>query len=213
MQSERVRQDGAMTWIEHALWWHVYPLGACGAPIRRGPDDLDVVHRLTAPLDWLDHLVSLGCNGLQLGPVFASETHGYDTTDHLRIDPRLGSTDDFDRLVEACHARGLRVLLDGVFNHVGRAHPAYRAAVEHGPDHPDAAILAIRWPDGWEPGREPEDHGGVGRIDPSVGVRESVPGAEPGEERGGAAVADGMAGHGAEKGAAGECFVDGRRLA
>ena len=61
-----VRQDGAMTWIEHALWWHVYPLGACGAPIRRGPDDLDVVHRLTAPLDWLDHLVSLGCNGLQL---------------------------------------------------------------------------------------------------------------------------------------------------
>ncbi len=172
MQSERVRQDGAMTWIEHALWWHVYPLGACGAPIRRGPDDLDVVHRLTAPLDWLDHLVSLGCNGLQLGPVFASETHGYDTTDHLRIDPRLGSTDDFDRLVEACHARGLRVLLDGVFNHVGRAHPAYRAAVEHGPDHPDAAILAIRWPDGWEPGREPEadvfeGHGALVELDHS----------------------------------------------
>ena len=162
-------------WIEHALWWHVYPLGACGAPIRERPEGLDVVHRLTAPLDWLDHLVALGCNGLQLGPVFASETHGYDTTDHYRIDPRLGAETDLTRLIEACHARGLRVLLDGVFNHVGRSHPAYRAAVEYGPDHaghPEARILAARWPDGWAPGREPEadvfeGHGALVELDHS----------------------------------------------
>ena len=51
--------------------------------------------------------------------MFASRTHGYDTTDHYRIDPRLGDDGDFDHLVAEAHGRGLRVLLDGVFNHVG----------------------------------------------------------------------------------------------
>ena len=63
-----------------------------------------------------------------LGPVFASGTHGYDTVDHFRIDPRLGDDADFDALVAAAHGRGLRVLLDGVFNHVGREFPAFVAA-------------------------------------------------------------------------------------
>ena len=56
--------------------------------------------------------------------MFASRSHGYDTTDHFRIDPRLGDDADFDRLVDEARQRGLRVLLDGVFNHVGTEFPA-----------------------------------------------------------------------------------------
>jgi cyclomaltodextrinase / maltogenic alpha-amylase / neopullulanase len=104
------------SWIDHTIWWHVYPLGFTGA-LGAGPG-----HRLGRLEPWLDYVVELGCNGLALGPVFASETHGYDTVDHFRIDPRLGDDTDFDALVTACHDRGLRVLLDGVFNHVGRSH-------------------------------------------------------------------------------------------
>ena len=95
--------------------------------------------RVTA---WLDDLVDLGCNGLLLGPVFDSQTHGYDTVDHLRIDPRLGDDADADALFDACRQRGIRVLLDGVFNHVGRAHPWWQEAVAAGPGSPAAARFA-----------------------------------------------------------------------
>ncbi|WP_460769304.1 alpha-amylase family protein [Mariniluteicoccus flavus] len=105
-------------WIDHAIWWHAYPLGFTGAPQQGGGD---VVHRLGHLEGWLDHAVALGASGLALGPVFESESHGYDTTDHFRIDPRLGDDADFDRLIAACRERGLRVLLDGVFNHVGKS--------------------------------------------------------------------------------------------
>ena len=116
-------------WVRHAIWWHVYPLGFVGAfPSEHLPDPGE--HRLGRLLDWLDYAVELGASGIALGPVFASRTHGYDTTDHYRIDPRLGDDADFDRLVGAAHDRGLRVLLDGVFNHVGTDFPRYRAAVD-----------------------------------------------------------------------------------
>ncbi|MFC7573189.1 alpha-amylase family glycosyl hydrolase [Klenkia terrae] len=109
-------------WVQDAIWWQVHPLGFVGAE-REAVET--VTHRLPRISGWLDHLVSLGCNGLALGPVFASSTHGYDTVDHLRIDPRLGDEQDFDELVAAAHDKGVRVLLDGVFNHVGRDHPAF----------------------------------------------------------------------------------------
>src|SRR5579863_2568130 len=96
-------------WSEHAIWWQLHPISfAAGGGLARIEG-------------WLDYLIELGCNGLALGPVFASESHGYDTIDHFRIDPRLGTEADFDHLVRACHDRGIRVLLDGVLNHVGRA--------------------------------------------------------------------------------------------
>ena len=132
-------------WVSHAIWWQVYPLGFVGAfPSDRppGPDE----HRLARLVDWLDHAIELGASGVALGPVFASRTHGYDTTDHYRIDPRLGDDADFDRLVEEAHRRGLRLLLDGVFNHIGTDFPRYRQALEHG----DAE--AARWFRG-RPGR------------------------------------------------------------
>ena len=117
-------------WVRHAIWWHVYPLGFAGAfpsDSPPGPDE----HRLLRIVDWLDHAVALGASGVALGPVFASATHGYDTADHYRIDPRLGDDADFDRLVSEAHSRGLRVLLDGVFNHVGTGFARYREAVDN----------------------------------------------------------------------------------
>jgi cyclomaltodextrinase len=103
----------------------VYPLGFTGAwPGREDRTDGHRLRRLTA---WLDYAVDLGASGLAMGPIFAAETHGYDTVDHFRIDSRLGDDADFDALVAAAHDRGLRVLLDGVFNHVGRGHPAFRS--------------------------------------------------------------------------------------
>lgn len=110
-------------WVRHAIWWHVYPLGFVGAfPAAEPPHAAE--HRLGRLVDWLDHAIELGASGIALGPVFASRSHGYDTTDHFRIDPRLGDDADFDRLVDEARQRGLRVLLDGVFNHVGTEFPA-----------------------------------------------------------------------------------------
>jgi glycosidase len=105
-------------WVEHAIWWQVYPLGFVGAYPADPPPTADE-HRLRRIVDWLDHAVELGASGVALGPVFLSRTHGYDTIDHYRIDPRLGDDADFDNLIAETHQRGLRVLLDGVFNHVG----------------------------------------------------------------------------------------------
>jgi len=105
-------------WADHAIWWQIYPLGFTGAERTAQPA---VVHRLSHVENWLDYAIELGCSGLLLGPVFASETHGYDTIDHFRIDPRLGDDADFDHLVATAHARGLRIALDGVFNHVAQS--------------------------------------------------------------------------------------------
>ncbi|GAA3148367.1 alpha-amylase family protein [Planomonospora alba] len=115
-------------WADHAIWWQVYPLGFTGAEAAALPPQAPVRHRLRHLEAWLDYAVELGCSGLQLGPVFASETHGYDTVDHFRIDPRLGDDADFDRFAAAARDRGLHLLLDGVFNHVGRAFPVFRRA-------------------------------------------------------------------------------------
>ena len=133
-------------WIEHAIWWQVYPLGFVGAfPADQPPDPGE--HRLRRLVSWFDHAIELGASGIALGPVFASRTHGYDTTDHYRIDPRLGDEGDFDYVVSEAHRRGLRVLLDGVFNHVGVDFSRYREA----PDNEASA----RWFRG-RPGRFPD---------------------------------------------------------
>jgi glycosidase len=116
-------------WVRHAIWWQIYPLGFVGAFPTDSPPGADE-HRLRRICDWLDHAITLGASGIALGPIFASRTHGYDTTDHRHIDPRLGDDSDFDALVSQAHDRGLRVLLDGVFNHVGTDFPAHRAALD-----------------------------------------------------------------------------------
>ncbi|MBX7472359.1 alpha-amylase family protein [Streptomyces sp. MAG02] len=103
-------------------------------------------HRLAHLEAWLDHAVALGCSGLALGPVFSSASHGYDTLDYFTIDPRLGDDDDFDHLLQAAYARGLSVLLDGVFNHVSRRNRIVQDAQSAGPDS-DAGRM-VRWCEG-----------------------------------------------------------------
>lgn len=120
-------------WSDHAIWWHLHPLTFLGAPGLAG-QQAGVEHRLDRLGPWLDYLVELGCNGLALGPIFAGESHGYDTVDHYRIDPRLGTDEDFDRLVERCRERGVRLQLDGVFNHVGRGFGPFQDVLAHGRD-------------------------------------------------------------------------------
>jgi glycosidase len=142
-------------WVEHALWWHVYPLGFTGAE-SRACDRSGVVHRLGHVTAWLDYAVDLGASGLLLGPIFASSTHGYDTVDHFGIDQRLGDDTDFDALIEAAHSRGLRVILDGVFNHVGREFPAFQRVIAEGPAAPEAAWFRLSWPMTPRPGAEPD---------------------------------------------------------
>jgi cyclomaltodextrinase / maltogenic alpha-amylase / neopullulanase len=140
------------TWTEHVMWWQVYPLGFTGAPIRPGRHVAPAtVHRLGRVEAWLDHVVDLGLNGLALGPVFTSQTHGYDTVDHFSVDPRLGDDADFDSLVAAAKGRGLRVLLDGVFNHVGRRHPDFLRLESDGPAAGSASMFRVDWA-GWRPG-------------------------------------------------------------
>ncbi len=129
-------------WVEHAIWWQIYPLGFVGAyPAESAPAPDD--HRLRRVAGWFDHAIELGASGIALGPIFASRTHGYDTTDHYRIDPRLGDDTDFDFLIDEARRRGLRVLLDGVFNHVGTDFARYQAAAE-APDSPATAWFRKR---------------------------------------------------------------------
>ena len=94
-----------MSWVEHVIWWQVYPLGFLGAEKELGPFQGEV-NRLPRLQGWLDHLISWGGNGLLLGPIFTSSSHGYDTVDYFQIDPRLGDDADFDALVAACRDRG-----------------------------------------------------------------------------------------------------------
>ena len=131
-------------WVDHLIGWHVYPLGFVGASTRL--ESQEVSHRLAHLGAWLDHAVALGCSSLALGPVFSSASHGYDTLDYFTIDPRLGDDDDFDHLLQAAHARGLSVLLDGVFNHVSRRNRIVQDAQSAGPDS-DAGRM-VRWCEG-----------------------------------------------------------------
>ncbi len=158
--------------LEHAIWWHLYPLGALGAPVRHDWSDDGDVARLRRLEPWLDYVVELGCNGLLFGPIFESTTHGYDTTDHFRIDSRLGSNEDFDWLVEQCNARGLDIILDGVFNHLGVQHPLATAA-QAGEESP--VIMADDgYPQHWEGNLDLAelDHSDPATVDLTVDVME-----------------------------------------
>lgn len=149
----------APAWVEHVLWWQVFPLGFVGAEAEQLPTDSPVRHRLDRLVGWLDHLIEIGASGLALGPVFASGTHGYDTIDPFRIDPRLGDEADLDRLIEQAHARGIRVLLDGVFNHVGRDFPRFARILAEGRTAPDQDWFTLYWPEGSDDAEVPAEPG------------------------------------------------------
>ena len=114
-------------WAENAVFYQMYPLGLCRAPRE---NDGKVVHRLERIEHWIGHIEALGANAVYLSPVFESDSHGYDTRDHRAVDCRLGTNEDLRRLVDRLHARGVRVVLDAVFNHVGRGFWAFRDVQE-----------------------------------------------------------------------------------
>lgn len=109
-------------WTDHSVFYQIYPLGFCGAPLS---NDGVPAHRIRKVADWADYLEQLGIDCVLLNPVFESDTHGYDTRDLRKVDCRLGTNDDLRYVVDTLHAHGIRVVLDGVFNHVGRNFPAF----------------------------------------------------------------------------------------
>ena len=123
------------TWIDTAVFYHIYPLGLLGAPEH---NDLDAPpeHRLQRLKPWIDHVRDLGGNALYLGPVFESSTHGYDTVRYEQVDRRLGANEDLWEVVRYAHERDIRVILDGVFHHVGRDAPQFRDLLERGEASP-----------------------------------------------------------------------------
>lgn len=116
-------------WIHQAVFYHIYPLGFCGAPMKN--DDPQISYRLNKLKDWIPHLKQLHVNTVYLGPVFESSEHGYDTKDYYHIDRRLGDNESFEEICRALHANGIRIVLDGVFNHVGREFWAFLDVKEH----------------------------------------------------------------------------------
>jgi len=112
-------------WYRDAVFYHIYPLGMCGAP---AVNDLSSApaSRLEKVLNLTGHISSSGFNAVYFGPVFESNAHGYDTIDYRVIDRRLGTNADFAAICKDLHSRGVRVVLDGVFNHVGRDFWAFR---------------------------------------------------------------------------------------
>lgn len=122
-------------WWQDSIFYHIYPLGLSGAPAT---NDLKspAVDRLKVLVPWLDQMQSMGANALYLGPIFESTSHGYDTIDYYNVDRRLGGNDAFDRFAEEIHRRGVRLVLDGVFNHVGRDFWAFKDVQERGEQSP-----------------------------------------------------------------------------
>ena len=114
-------------WFDEAVVYQIYPLGLCGAP--EGNDGVPQ-SRILRILDWVEHIKKLGADTVLFNPVFESDRHGYDTRDYFRLDVRLGTNEDFAKVCKALHDAGLRVMLDGVFNHVGRGFWAFRDVQE-----------------------------------------------------------------------------------
>lgn len=145
-------------WFNEAVVYQIYPLGLCGAPPENGGV---TAHRVLRLADWAEHIKCLGADTVLLNPVFDSDRHGYDTRDYFTVDPRLGTNADFAQVCRTFHGAGLRVLLDGVFNHVGRGFWAFRDVQEKKWDSPYRDWFHISfdgntnynddfWYEGWE---------------------------------------------------------------
>lgn len=116
------------TWYEQAVFYHIYPLGLLGA--EKTNTLTETAHRFVALEDWIPHIHALNGSAIYIGPLFESSTHGYDTRDFRLVDRRLGSNEDFARFVRLCHESGIRVVVDGVFNHTGREFFAFQDICE-----------------------------------------------------------------------------------
>ena len=115
-------------WAYESVFYQIYPLGFCGAPFE---NDGCLCHRISKVEEWIPHMKKLGINAIYFSPVFESDTHGYNTRDYQKIDCRLGTNEDFARLCRHLHEEGVRVVIDGVFNHAGRGFWAFQDVLRH----------------------------------------------------------------------------------
>ena len=120
-------------WAYESVFYQIYPLGFCGAPFE---NDGVPEHRILKVLDWIPHMKKLGINAIYFSPIFESDTHGYNTRDYTKLDTRLGTNDDFKKVCDALHAEGIRIVLDGVFNHVGRGFWAFQDVLKNRENSP-----------------------------------------------------------------------------
>ncbi len=114
-------------WAEEGIFYQIYPLGFCGAPFE---NDGVLQHRILKVKDWIPHLQKLGVTAVLFNPLFESDTHGYNTRDFGKVDTRLGTNADFVKVCKALHKAGIRIVLDGVFNHVGRGFWAFQDVLQ-----------------------------------------------------------------------------------
>lgn len=116
-----------MMWFDNSIFYQIYPLGFCGAPKE---NDGVLVPRIRKVSEWIPHLKRLHVDAVYFSPVFESDRHGYDTRDYRKIDCRLGSNADFSEVCRELKESGIRIVLDGVFNHVGRGFWAFQDVLE-----------------------------------------------------------------------------------
>lgn len=145
-------------WWTKSVFYQIYPLGFCGAPFE---NDGILKSRIKKVSEWIPHIKETGANAIYFSPVFESDTHGYNTRDFFKLDCRLGTNDDFKELVNELHDNGIKVVLDGVFNHVGRGFRAFQDVLEKRWDSPYKDWFNISfdgnsnyndglWYEGWE---------------------------------------------------------------
>ena len=115
-------------WAYESVFYQIYPLGFCGAPFE---NDGVSESRILKVKEWIPHLEQLGVNAIYFSPLFESDTHGYNARDYRSIDVRLGTNEDFKEVCTALHKAGIRVVLDGVFNHAGRGFFAFQDVVQN----------------------------------------------------------------------------------
>ena len=151
-------EEEIFMWAYESVFYQIYPLGLCGAPFE---NDGVLEHRILKVLDFIDHIEKLGCNAVYFSPLFESDTHGYNTRDYLMIDKRLGTNEDFKKVCDALHKRGIKIILDGVFNHVGRGFTQFQDVLQKRWDSPYKDWFHINfdgnsnyndglWYEGWE---------------------------------------------------------------
>ncbi len=132
-------------WVKDTIWYQIFPERyADGDPSNNPKQSLswgkeeDTIFKfyggdLQGVIDHLDELADLGINGIYFTPIFESpSSHKYDTTNYYKIDPAFGTNELFGQLMEKAHQRGIRVMLDAVFNHCGWFHPFWQDVVKHG---------------------------------------------------------------------------------
>ncbi|MBC8078010.1 MAG: cyclomaltodextrinase C-terminal domain-containing protein [Chloroflexales bacterium] len=139
-------------WVKHAVFYQIFPDRFANGDTASDPENVQpwgapptfnsfMGGDLQGIIDRLDYLADLGVNALYLNPIFlSSSNHKYHTDDYYRIDPRFGDMDAFRRLIDAAHARSMRVILDGVFNHAGRGFFAFTDILEN-----EGASPYLKW--------------------------------------------------------------------